>query len=82
MSPLNLAGIALALLAVLLLLCFDLTDGWFFGLLCLACLSGSMGEAYRDNKPGAIVWLAVAGLFAVASLRAAYLDSRQRRGGD
>ncbi|WND34001.1 hypothetical protein RI578_06695 [Streptomyces sp. BB1-1-1] len=80
MSPLNLVGIAIGLLAVLLL-CFGLPDSWFFGLLCLACLSGSMGEAYRENKLGAVLFLAVAAVFAASSLRFALRDARQPRGG-
>ncbi|MET9158252.1 hypothetical protein ABZX56_11030 [Streptomyces parvulus] len=76
MSPLNLIGIAVGLIAVLAL-CFGVSDGWFFGLLCLACLAGSMGEAYRENKPGAVAFLAVAALFGALSVRAAYLDSRR-----
>ncbi|MEU7403837.1 hypothetical protein [Streptomyces sp. NPDC044948] len=77
MSPLNLAGIAIGVLAVIVL-CFGASDGWFFGLLCLASMAGSMGEAYRENKPGAIAFLIVAALFALLSVRAAYLDSRHR----
>ncbi|MFD4258191.1 hypothetical protein ACFWR9_11310 [Streptomyces sp. NPDC058534] len=80
MSPLNLVGIAIAALAVLLL-CFGLPDSWFFGLLSLACLFGSMGEAYRENKLGAALFLAVAALFAASSIRFAYRDARQSRGG-
>lgn len=80
MSPLNLVGMAVAVLAVVLL-CVGLADSWFFGLLCLACLSGSMGEAYRDNKLGAVLFLAVAAVFAASSLRFAYRDARRSRDG-
>lgn len=79
MSTLNLVGIALGLLAVLFL-CFGESDGVFFGLLALACLFGSMGEAYREDKPGAVVWLIAGGVCAAVALRATLTGSRKDDG--
>ncbi|MFD4343449.1 hypothetical protein ACFWQ6_00965 [Streptomyces coelicoflavus] len=78
MSTLNLIAIGIGLLAVLLL-CFGAGDALFFGLLSAACLVGAMGEAYRENKPGAVGFLISAALLALISGHAAYRDSR--RGG-
>lgn len=71
-SAFNLAGIAVGLLAVLLL-CLGVSDPWFFSLLALACLCGAMGEAYREDKPGAIAFLLGAAAFGFTSLGAAFL---------
>ncbi|MEV5449996.1 hypothetical protein [Streptomyces sp. NPDC052535] len=78
MSLLNLIAFGIGLLAVLLL-CFNVGDGWFFGLLSAACLVGAMGEAYRENHSGAVGFLIAAALLALISGWAVYRGSR--RGG-
>ena len=77
MSLFNLVGIAIGVLAALLM-CFGLPDSWFFSLLTLACLCGAMGEAYQENSRGAIFFLIAAGLLVAACLHALY-TSRARR---
>ncbi|MGW6292442.1 hypothetical protein [Streptomyces sp. NPDC055058] len=77
MTALNLAAIIIGLLAVLLLLC-GLPGHWYYGLLALACLVGSMAQAYKEHRPTAIGLLAVAALMAVASLATALRDGRGR----
>lgn len=78
MHPFNVAGIAVALAAVVALCC-GLPECWFFSLLALACLLGSVAEAYRENEAGAVGLLAAGGLMSTMSAVAVFRDSRARR---
>jgi CDP-diglyceride synthetase len=80
MHPINLAGIALGLVAVIGL-AFGQSDGWFFSLLALACMLGAVAEAYKENRPAAVAFLVSSGLLALIASVAAYRDSRADRGG-
>lgn len=80
MDPFVIAGIASALIA-LVTLAFSGNDGWFFGLLALACLLGSTSEVYKDHQFNALVFLLFGTLFAGAALRAVFAARRARKTG-
>lgn len=73
MGPLTLAALVVGVTAAVGL-AFGLPDSWFFGLLSLAALLGSLDEAYDENKASAVGFLGAAALFSVFSLKAAFLD--------
>jgi hypothetical protein len=57
MSPLFIAALAIALAALLALLCFHLPDRWFCALLALACLMSSADCAYRGQTGWMVTFL-------------------------
>lgn len=57
MSPLFIAALAIALAALLGLLCFRLPDRWFCSLLALACMTASADCAYHANDSWLITFL-------------------------
>ncbi|WDO09917.1 hypothetical protein ME763_32010 [Streptomyces murinus] len=80
MSLILLIGTAVAALAALLLF-FGLADSWFFALLSLAFVLGSVAEAYQEHKARGFGFLIGAALLAGVSLRSA-IGSRRAVGGD
>jgi hypothetical protein len=81
MDPFITTAIAAAVLAVIVL-GFDGGDGWFFGLLAMACLLGSASESYKEQQVSALVFLLVGTFFAGMALRAAFAARRTRKAGD
>jgi hypothetical protein len=78
MDPFNVSGITCALIA-LVTLAFSGNDGWFFGLLALACLLGSTSEIYQEHTFNALVFLLFGTLFAGVALRAVFAARRARK---
>ncbi|MEU4173275.1 hypothetical protein AB0F46_41355 [Streptomyces sp. NPDC026665] len=79
MDPFVIAGIACGLIALVVVALSD-NDGWFFGLLAMACLLGSTSEVFKDHRFNALVFLLFGTLFAGVALRAVFAARRARKG--
>lgn len=76
MPPLYIAALAAAL-AAFAVLCLNLADGWYFGLLALSCLLAALFEAFEERDPFAACFLTGAAVFAALAVRAAVRDGRE-----
>ncbi|MFK0172656.1 hypothetical protein ACIQU5_28055 [Streptomyces sp. NPDC090306] len=79
MPPLYVAGIVIALLAVVLMV-FGLPDSFFFALLSLAVLLGAGDQVYREHRSAACGLVVGAFVLAAFAARAAREEHREGRG--
>jgi hypothetical protein len=76
MPPLYLVGIAIALIAVLLMVC-GLPDSWFLALLSLAVLLGAGDQVYREHRSAGAALVLLAFVLAAGASRCAREERRR-----